>query len=192
MKRWKSAVIDYSRLSERELVDRAQAIDSVAYDVLVDRYNQRICTYIARMIGDDETGRDLAQETFIKAWQALPSLQGDKMFQAWLYRIATNTAKDYLRRKQLIQWLPWEKHEEFIADAMSVAGPEDGIADRDFLKFALIQIPFKYRHCVILQIIEERPQREIAALLGISERSVSTYVNRGLEHLRRFYFSVEN
>ena len=183
----------YHNLSDIELVERSQASDVLAYDELFYRYNARICLYLARRVGDDETGRDLAQETFIKAWQALPRLQGEKYFQGWLYRIATNVAKDHLRRQKLIRWLPWEEHEEFIRiGELLVEGPEGNIEDQDLLKFALMQVPPNYRQCVILQIVEERSQREIAALLSISESSVSTYVRRGMERLRQVYFSLEH
>jgi RNA polymerase sigma-70 factor (ECF subfamily) len=184
--------VEYEALPDRELVERAQSADSFAYEVLVHRYNTRICIYLARMVGDDETGRDLAQDTFIKGWQRLTGLQGEKNFQGWLYRIATNAARDYLRRKRLIQWLPWEEYNEYAGNTtMIVAGPEGVTIQQEFLKFALVQIPLKYRQCVILQIVEERSQREIAALLGINERSVSTYVKRGLEKLRQVYHNSD-
>lgn len=170
----------YHRLTNSELVELAQSADTVAYDVLFQRYDARICTYLARMVGNDDIGRELAQETFLKAWQALPQLQGDKKFEAWLYRIATNVAKDYLRHKQLIQWLPWKERNESIEDrSLSV------VEDQEMLILALAQVPLKYRQCVILRVVEERPHREIAELLGINEKNVSMYVKRGLDKLRQ-------
>jgi RNA polymerase sigma-70 factor, ECF subfamily len=145
------------------------------------------------MVGDDESGRDLAQETFLKGWQALPRLEGEVRFQPWLYKIATNSARDHLRRKRLIAWLPWKEHVIFArGEDISVPGPEESTEEQEFLTFALMQVPLKYRQCVILQIVEACSQREIAQLLGISETSVSTYVRRGLEKLRQIYFQPEH
>src|SRR6266566_7952741 len=75
-----------------EVVQDAQAGNLSAFDTLFQYYNARICTYLARMIDNDEEGRDLAQETFIKVWRALPGMNDVPQFETWLYRIATNTA----------------------------------------------------------------------------------------------------
>ena len=83
-----------------EVVRDAQAGNLSAFDTLFQYYNARICTYLARMIDNDEEGRDLAQETFIKVWRALPGMNGVPQFETWLYRIATNTAIDHLRRRK--------------------------------------------------------------------------------------------
>jgi RNA polymerase sigma-70 factor (ECF subfamily) len=177
---WKMLLAaQYYDLSNAELVELAQARDRLAYDVLFRRYDARICTYLARIVGNDEIGRDLAQETFLKVWQALPRLQGEKKFEAWLYRIAGNAARDHLRHKQLIQWLPWEENSKWAEDKRMKA-----IEDQELLKFALAQVPIKYRQSVILRVVEGRSHREIAEILDIDEKSVSVYVKRGLEKLR--------
>lgn len=182
--------VQYQKLSDVELVGQAQVGDELAFNELFHRYDSKIGIYLVRMVGED--GRDLAQETFIRAWRTLTTLQGEKKFEAWLYRIATNLARDYLRHRRLIQWIPWEEHDEGTsATALSLAGPEGNTVDQEFLKFAATQIAFKYWQCVILQIVEERSQREIAMLLGIKESSVSTYVRRGMEQLRQLYYSEE-
>lgn len=172
-------VTHYHNLTNIELVELAQTEDPFAFDILFRRYDARICSYLARMVGNDDIGRDLAQETFLKAWQALPNLQGEKKFEAWLYCIATNVAKDYLRHKQLTRWLPWKEQDEFIEDTrLSI------IEEQELLILALAQIPLRYRQCVILRVVEGRPHRETAEIVGINEKNVSMYVKRGLDKLR--------
>src|SRR5437588_4434931 len=109
-----------------EVVGDAQAGSISAFNTLFEYYNARICTYLGRMVGNDEEGRDLAQETFIKAWQALASIKDETHFDTWLYRIATNVAIDHLRRRKF-RWLQRKNHEE--DDALeyisgSTPGPE--------------------------------------------------------------------
>ena len=182
--------MQYNYLNDVELVERAQAGDEYSFDELFHRYDAKICTYLVRQVGED--GRDLAQDTFLRAWQKIHTLQKEKNFEAWLYRIAGNLAKDYLRRKSLLQWLPWKEHNEGSRESpFSRNGPEGDYIDQDFLKFASTRIPFNYWQCVILQIVEERSQREIAQLLGINETSVSTYVKRGMQKLRQLYHDEE-
>jgi RNA polymerase sigma-70 factor (ECF subfamily) len=75
-------------------------------------------------------------------------------------------------------------------DALSVAGPEEGIGEAELLKLALAQVPRTYRECLILYEIEELPQRQIAELVNIKEASVSKYVSRGKEKLRQVYYQL--
>lgn len=78
------------------LVRRAQAGDRRAFDLLVLRYQHRLAKLIARYVRDHSEVMDVAQESFIKAYRALPNFRGDSAFYTWLYRIAINTAKNYL------------------------------------------------------------------------------------------------
>jgi len=170
-----------------EVVEQAQAGDKLAFDTLFEYYNTRICTYLAHIVGNEEEGRDLAQETFIKAWQSIVSLHNESRFDTWLYRIATNTAIDYLRRRKF-HWTRWEtiEHEDIQAN-MRIAGPEERVAETEHIKQALAKVSLKYRTCLLLQLVADFSQRQIAVSLKISEKSVSVYVSRGCEQFRVAY-----
>ena len=79
-----------------ELVQRVQAGDKGAFDVLIIKYQQRIVHVITGFIHDPVEALDVAQEAFIKAYRAIPNFRGDSAFYTWLYRIAVNTAKNHL------------------------------------------------------------------------------------------------
>src|SRR5690554_8055607 len=81
---------------DQELVQRVQAGDKKAFDLLVMKYQQRIIHVITGFVHDPVEAMDVAQEAFIKAYRALPNFRGDSAFYTWLYRIAVNTAKNYL------------------------------------------------------------------------------------------------
>ena len=87
-------------MSEREidqvLVERAQAGDKHAFEVLVQKYQRKLVRLLSRFVRDQSEVEDVAQEAFIKAYRALPSFRGDSAFYTWLYRIGINTAKNYL------------------------------------------------------------------------------------------------
>lgn len=170
-----------------EIVEQARAGDKTAFDTLFQHYNARICTYLAHMVGDEEEGRDLAQETFLKAWQCLANLHNEACFDAWLYRIATNIAIDHLRRRKF-RWSYLKTDENEGTPAyMSTAGPEERIAEMELIQQALAKVSLKYRTCLLLQLVANFSQREIATALKISEKSVSIYVSRGSEQFRLAY-----
>lgn len=81
---------------DQELVERVQAGDKKAFDLLVMKYQQRIVHVITGFVHDPVEAMDVAQEAFIKAYRALPNFRGDSAFYTWLYRIAINTSKNYL------------------------------------------------------------------------------------------------
>ncbi|HEY5849856.1 MAG TPA: RNA polymerase sigma factor RpoE [Lysobacter sp.] len=81
---------------DQQLVERVQRGDSAAFDALVRKYQHRITALIGRYISDWSECQDVAQETFIRAYRALPNFRGDAQFYTWLHRIAVNTAKNYL------------------------------------------------------------------------------------------------
>lgn len=82
--------------ADRELVDRARQGDVRAFEMLVVKYRRRIERLIGRMVRDSDLVQDVAQETFIRAYRAMPQFRGDSAFYTWLYRIAVNTAKKAL------------------------------------------------------------------------------------------------
>jgi RNA polymerase sigma-70 factor (ECF subfamily) len=169
------------------VVEQAQAGHKTAFDTLFESHITRICTYLTHIVGNEEEGRDLAQETFLKAWQSIGSLHNESRFDTWLYRIATNTAIDYLRRRKF-HWLRWETIEnEDVPANMRIAGPEDQVAEIEHIKQALAKVSLKYRTCLLLQHVAAFSQRQIAASLNISEKSVSIYVSRGCEQFRLAY-----
>lgn len=83
-------------LTDKKLVERAQKGDKKAFGLLVLKYQQRIINLVSRFVGDPSMAQDVAQDAFIKAYLALPNFRGDSAFYTWIYRIAANTAKNYL------------------------------------------------------------------------------------------------
>jgi RNA polymerase sigma-70 factor, ECF subfamily len=174
---------------ESKLVIRAQEGDQSAFEVLFERYNDRICRYMSRMVGDDGIGCELTQEVFLKTWEALPDLRDPSRFASWLYRIATNRAYNFQQHAKLLHIIPWE---EYIMkeETHSIAGPEEQVEEAELLKLALARISPTYRPCLILYVVEEYSQRQIAELLQIKETSIGRYVSRGKEELRQIYWRL--
>ena len=88
--------MDRAEVSDKQLVERVKQGDQRAYDLLVLKYQHKIFGLISRYVKDSDEIQDVAQEAFIKAYRALPKFRGESAFYTWLYRIAINTAKNYL------------------------------------------------------------------------------------------------
>lgn len=88
--------MSFKEKTDKELVALAQKGDSKAFDFLVVKYQHRIMALISRFVHDHQEVQDVAQEAFIKAYRALGNFRGDSAFYTWMYRIAINTAKNYL------------------------------------------------------------------------------------------------
>ena len=83
-------------LTDLELVQRVQSGDKKAFDILVLKYQHKVIGLITRYVHDPDTAMDVAQEAFIKAYRGLKNFRGESAFYTWLYRIAINSAKNYL------------------------------------------------------------------------------------------------
>ena len=161
-----------------KVVELAKARDQEAFAVLFEQYNHEICVLLARLVDSKEEVHNLANDTFLKAWLQLPKLRDESRFRAWLYIIATNTARDYLRRQKLRDWLPWSSSNEESMNCLAVEGHEENIVKTDSIKLALRQVPWKPRTCLLMQA-NGFSQSEIAKAMEISPASVSTYVSKG-------------
>lgn len=168
---------------------QARAGNLDAFNTLFETYNSRICTYLARMIGNDEEGRDLAQETFLKAWSMLPAMRDPARFGPWLYRIATNIAIDHLRAQKVRRWFPWTQGDKYEAAEQSLQTRDstECVAETELVALALASVAPRYRACLLLQIEGGFSQHEIATLLHLSEKSISIYVQRASEQFRVAY-----
>ncbi len=179
-------------VDESHLVAEAQQGNEAAFEILYKRYTSRLCFYLTRLVGNDAIGCDLAQETFITAWQSLPGLRDTSRFPAWLYRIATHKAYNHQHRTKLFAMIPWQEYTSGDEEEPSITGPEDQIEEIEVLKAALSCVSLTYRACLVLYVIEELSQREIAERVGIKESCVSKYVSRGKEELRQLYLRLIN
>jgi RNA polymerase sigma-70 factor (ECF subfamily) len=175
--------------TDGELVALAQKGEQQAFEKLYERYYHRIHVYISRMVGNDEVGYELVQETFLKAWEDLLRLRNLSSFASWLYRIATNITCDYQRRESKFHWLPWEEHKKKseIMEEISTVGSEKRIEELEIIRQALSRVHGTYRACLILYDVEGLSQREVAQTLGIKESCVSKYISRGKEQFRQIY-----
>jgi RNA polymerase sigma-70 factor (ECF subfamily) len=157
------------------LVWQARDGDLQAFRQLYDATVARVFALCLRLTADRMASDDLCQETFIKAWRALPRFNGDSRFETWLYRIAVNASVDWLRKKR-----PEAAHEiEYLSDENRAAQWDGGnMAERIDLENAIARLPEKARQVLVLFDIEGYSHDEIAAMLGVSTGTTKSQLHR--------------
>ncbi len=160
------------------LVREAKLGSEAAFSALFERFQTPIVNYLYRVVGDWDSANDLAQDAFLKAYTALPRTADNLQFSPWLYRIATNTALDALRRRKRITWVPFEADVDHPSHQ-----PDNAVrqAESDAIQQALRQVPTDQRTCLILNMNQGMSYKEIAETLGISVNLVAVRIFRGRE-----------
>ncbi|HEX2542276.1 MAG TPA: RNA polymerase sigma factor RpoE [Caldimonas sp.] len=179
--------------ADAALVERAKQGDIKAFEMLVVKYQRRIERLVGRMVRDVDLVPDIAQETFIRAYRALPQFRGDSAFYTWLYRIAVNTAK-----KQLMEL----KRDVLVTESARVAQDDDDeprrtesepsdsgtpdalLASKQIaaaVNFAVEALSEELRQAITLREIEGLSYEEIAALMNCPIGTVRSRIFRARE-----------
>ncbi len=177
--------MEIGSLNEAQVVADVRRGSSQAFAEIVDLYEVPILRYLARMTGDGDLARDLAQDTFLQAFRNIRSTNAELSLKAWLYKIATNNALRHHRRRRLLAFLPFGGDDSpEVRDANADPGRTDVRLD---IERALLRVPKEQRTAMVLHYVEGLKYREIAEVLSISEEAVRKRVARGSEEFRTAY-----
>lgn len=152
-------------VDDGDLVARARSGDPVAFERLYEQYHTPILNYLHRMVSDRALAEDLTQDTFEKAYKALPATRPELAFKSWLYRIATNTAISNGRRKRIIQWIPFAPG----FDPASGEEVEGAVTRKHDVEKVLAKLPPHYSAALLLRHYQGLSLIETAEALGITE-----------------------
>jgi len=170
---------------EPGLVARSLGQDHEAFGQLVDRYSPIIVNLAYRMVGDRTDAEDLAQEAFITAFKALPTFRADAKFSTWLYRIAANKCKDWLRTRRPGQLDLDSVPDEHLAENRT---PEKLLSQQqvaDQLDRAIRRLPPLYREAFVLKHVEGLSYEEMEEILGVNGDTLKMRVYKGRVQLTR-------
>lgn len=174
---------------DQALVERVQKGDRRAFDLLVGKYQHKIMAVISRYIRNPDEVQDVAQDTFVRAWRALPRFRGDSAFFTWLYRIAINTAKNQLVAKSR---RPPDTDididdAQFIPDADGLRDADTPLGNllseeiADTVQAALNKLPDEMRTAVMLRELDGLSYEEIAEVMDCPVGTVRSRIFRGRE-----------
>jgi RNA polymerase sigma-70 factor (ECF subfamily) len=184
-------LVPKSASTDEELVSRSQGGDVDSFNQLILRWERPIYALAYRVIGREEDARDVCQETFLRAWRALPRFKGEAKFSSWLYRITLNLCRDWIRkqRRAPVSQLPEDVD---VLEMAAATGPTESIEDlaarRELtavVEEAMALLPAEQRTAIILKEYHGMTFQEIADLQGCPLSTVKTRLYQGLSVLRR-------
>lgn len=173
------------------LIQKAQKGDSRAFDLLVLKYQHKVASVVSRLVSEPDAIEDVVQEAFIKAYRALPGFRGDSQFFTWIYRIATNTAKNHL---ESLGRRPSYRGQD-IDDVAQIDMPEklreqdtpDGLLARkqleDHLQKALTALPEDLKVALTLREFEGMSYQEISEIMDTPIGTVRSRIFRARESI---------
>ena len=178
-----------NNIADKEIIERVKNGDKKAYDLLVLKYQQRVINLISRFVKNHADALDVSQETFIKAYKALPNFRGESAFYTWLYRIAVNTAKNHLT----VQSRKITKSDYDVAEIEQIEGnmtlteqttPEN-LLFKDELQETVLNtienLPEDLKSAIMLREIEGLSYEEIAAVMECPVGTVRSRIFRARE-----------
>ena len=173
---------------DEQLVERAQQGDRRAFELLIRKYQHKIIQLVSRLVGEGDAP-DVAQESFIKAWRALPGFRGQSAFYTWLYRIGINTAKNHLvarGRRPTGQDIDVDEAEQFgHTEQMSdVATPEALLLSDEIRRKvgeAISALPPDLRQAITLRELEGLSYEDIAEAMSCPIGTVRSRIFRARE-----------
>jgi RNA polymerase sigma-70 factor (ECF subfamily) len=184
-----------AQLVENDLIRRARTGDLEAYDDLVKRYQERIYATIYHMTSNHEDASDLAQDSFIKAYQALKSFKGGSSFYTWLYRIAVNKTINFLKQRKNRNHMSLNdldfnaEHDPDLVALVSENTPRRaaGLSElQEKLNAALLKLSEHHRLVVILHDVQGQSHEEIAKVMNCNIGTVRSRLFYARQQLQGF------
>ena len=183
--------------TDEELVAKSVGGDAESFNELILRWERPIYVLAYRTIGREEDARDVCQETFLRAFRALPGFRGQAKFSSWLYRIALNLCRDWMRRERRAPTVQAPEGVDLLD--LAVAGEpaesiEDLVVRKDLARAVervMARLPEEQRTAIVLKEFHGLTFREIADVVGCPLSTVKTRLYQGLSVLRRELAKVD-
>lgn len=175
--------------TDEQLVERVRSGDRQAFEELVKRYHQRLVSFLMTILGNADDAHEVAQDTFVKAYQSLASLRLGETVVPWLFKISHRMGLNRLRANKVRSRWQADKDpaEEEICDTDSAVHPHEAYLKADSQKAVtrtIGRLPEKYSSVVWLRFGEEMKVAEIAAALGLSRAATESRLRRGTQLLK--------
>ncbi len=174
--------------SDKELLDMYRVSDTqnYAFNLIVRKYQERIYWHIRKIVISQDDADDVVQNTFLKVWGGLGNFREDSQLFTWLYRIATNEALTFLKRKRTKFLLPIIDVEQQLANTLESDPYFDGNELQAKLQKAIIKLPVKQRLVFNMKYFDEMKYEEMSRILGTSVGALKASFHHAVKKIEKF------
>ena len=176
-------------LSDNELIQIIRKEDGERYAEIIKRYDGKLFAYLYKLVNSREEARDILQNVFIKAFRNLKNYDTKRKFSSWIYRIAHNEGVNYIKRKSLKKFIPWESALA-SKDQLDMSTSKEDMEkvwerkeNKKEMDEALKKLPLKYRQVIELRYYQDKSYEEISQILKKSVNTVGTLISRAKKKL---------
>jgi RNA polymerase sigma-70 factor (family 1) len=165
----------------------SEATRQQAFRKIVEKYQKRVYWHIRKIVIDHDDADDLTQDTFIKAWNALPEFRQDSQLFTWLYRIATNEALNFLRKKKIRNTVDYASVEHEMSAGMAASDYFNGDSLQLKLQQALLTLPEKQRLVFNMKYFDAMKYEEISEVLETSVGALKASYHHAVKKIENFF-----
>ncbi len=157
-----------------------------AFNLIVNKYQQQVYWHVRRLVISHEDANDVVQEVFIKAWKALKNFRGDSGLFTWIYRIATNEALSFLKKKKTRYFLPLIDVEKQLENTLESDIYFEGDAMEKTIQKAILSLPEKQRVVFTLRYYDEMKYEDMAKILNTSEGALKASYHHAVRKIEKY------
>lgn len=174
--------------SDEKLLDLFHNSDNpnYAFNLLVKKYQERVYWHVRRLVTDHEDTNDIVQDVFVKAWKGLDNFRADSGLFTWLYRIATNEALSFLKRKKRRFFLPWQDVENTMAQKLETDVYFSGNEIQRKLQKAILTLPEKQRIVFNMRYYDELRYEDMSDILGTSKGALKASYHHAVKKVEEY------
>ena len=174
--------------TDEEIIEKIQDEKTINYgfNLLMDKYQEKVYSVIRGMVIDHDAADDAAQETFVKVWKNIESFKGDSKLYTWIYRIATNEALNHLRKKKRRFFIPVGDIEHELSSSLDTDIYYSGDEIQLKLQKSLLKLPEKQRLVFNMKYFEEMKFKDIAEVMDVSVGSLKAQYHHAVKKIEKF------
>jgi len=165
---------------------REEGRENYAFNLIVEKYSERLYWHIRKLTASHEDTNDILQNTFIKAWNALPQFREESRLYTWLYRIATNESLTFIKRAKLKAMLSLSDYSRQIENQLEADCYFDGDKTQTLLRRAIMKLPEKQRAVFNLRYYEEMKYEDISEILDTSVGALKASYHHAFQKVQEY------
>ncbi len=175
-----------SHLDDKELIEMYNfGNPDYAFNLIMRKYQKNIYWHVRRLLIDHEDSNDVVQNVFLKVWESLKNFRGDSKLYTWLYKIATNEALSFLKKKQRRFYIPIVNIESKLADKLESDPYFDGNEIQRKLQKAILKLPEKQKLVFNLRYFDEMKYEDISEITGVSVGALKASYHIALKKIEK-------